>query len=375
MLHFLEHSAINFPKFFSGCVITLKLSTRRRPMKKSRPPSMQFYFRQFAGDEHVMSMDLDAVGAHIILMCAAGASPEGYKIAAGSVPILCRDACRSDTESIPDGIPDEYQRNSADRKLRNLLRNPSDEDYLRIMSQLVSGPWKISPCGQWLVQEGMQRSIEKQKAFSELQSKRASNRWGSPDTGGVPDECRSDTESMPDGMPDGMRKTCSSSSTDIVPSTKVIGTSKKKTPLPPFSELPDKSPLWPGCKYLRMSESENKLAQSWYLKNNFPIELMEFAITEVETWLSGNTKGARDSRKNNSHYRQLYSEWVIDKALKLSEKTKRGSGGGGSGGGNIRNPTITERNQEYFNRKEKELKENDARTNPEIITVDGECLD
>jgi len=66
---------------------------------KERPPSFQFYPRQFSGDDQVMGMDLEAVGAHILLICAAASSPEG---------------CRIDA--------DEYA-------IRMRLRNPSDEAW------------------------------------------------------------------------------------------------------------------------------------------------------------------------------------------------------------------------------------------------------
>jgi len=35
---------------------------------KQRAPAFQFYPRQFAGDDQLMGMDLEAVGAHILLM-------------------------------------------------------------------------------------------------------------------------------------------------------------------------------------------------------------------------------------------------------------------------------------------------------------------
>jgi hypothetical protein len=55
---------------------------------KERPPSFQFYPRQFAGDDRVMGMDLEAIGAHILLMCAAASSP--------GVPHPFRRVCHQD---------------------------------------------------------------------------------------------------------------------------------------------------------------------------------------------------------------------------------------------------------------------------------------
>ncbi len=91
---------------------------------KERSPAFQFYPRQFSGDDQIMAMDLEAIGAHILLMCAAAASPERYRIDA-----------------------DEYA-------IRMRLRNPADADWERIRKQLLSGPWKLSADGKWWVQDG-----------------------------------------------------------------------------------------------------------------------------------------------------------------------------------------------------------------------------
>src|SRR5712671_1518916 len=76
---------------------------------KHRAPAFQFYPRQFAGDDQVGGMDLEAVGAHILLMCAAAASPE---------------RCRIDAE--------EYA-------IRMRVRNPDDAAWQRIKRQLLAG--------------------------------------------------------------------------------------------------------------------------------------------------------------------------------------------------------------------------------------------
>ena len=49
-----------------------------------RAPAFQFYPRQFAGDDVVVAMDLDAIGAHILLMCVAAASPESTEFVPGT---------------------------------------------------------------------------------------------------------------------------------------------------------------------------------------------------------------------------------------------------------------------------------------------------
>lgn len=141
---------------------------------KHRPPAFQFYPRQFAGDDCVMGMDLEAIGAHILLICAAASSPERCRIHA-----------------------DEYA-------IRMRVRNPSDDDWPRIKKQLLSGAWKVSEDGQWWIQNGLQRTLAKEEEFSAKQRGRANARWSSGNAKSVPDTCGSDAAAMPDG--------CSSSS-------------------------------------------------------------------------------------------------------------------------------------------------------------------
>ena len=145
---------------------------------KDRAPAFQFYPRQFAGDDRVMGMDLEAVGAHILLMCAAAASPE---------------RCRIDAE--------EYA-------IRMRLRNPSDEAWQRIKKQLLAGAWKVSPDGKWWIQSGLERTFQKQKEFSEKQRTKANRKWGKDPDEPLPESCQTDAGRSPEGMP----KVCSSSS-------------------------------------------------------------------------------------------------------------------------------------------------------------------
>ena len=149
---------------------------------KERAPAFQFYPRQFSGDDQVMAMDLDAIGAHILLMCNAAASPERYRIEAD------------------------------ERAIRNRVRNPGDRDWKRIRAQLLRGAWKPTTDGLWWEQEGLRRAHEKQQAFSDAQRSRAGARWNAermPDV--VPDGCRTDAGSDAGAVP----KTCSSSSSSI----------------------------------------------------------------------------------------------------------------------------------------------------------------
>ena len=108
----------------------------KRRREKERSPSVQFYFRQFSGDENVQAMDLDVIGAHILLICFAGSSAERYRLV--------------------------YDK----EKLRRLLRNESVQRFEQILAQLLEGAWKISEDGLWIEQHGLHRSLQKQKDFS-----------------------------------------------------------------------------------------------------------------------------------------------------------------------------------------------------------------
>lgn len=153
-----------------------------RSEEKRRAPAFQFFPRQFAGDDHVMAMDLDAVGAHILLMCAATASPEGHRIPA------------------------------EERGLRNRLRNPSQGDWERIKHQLLAGPWKISEDGLWWEQDGLRRTLERQREFSASQQQRARSRYRTNSETGLPSGCPSSAENLPKDIPGGCSSSSSSSS-------------------------------------------------------------------------------------------------------------------------------------------------------------------
>jgi hypothetical protein len=162
---------------------------------KMRSPAFQFYPRQFAGDDAVMAMDLDTVGAHVLLMCAAAASPECHRIGTGSAP-------------------DGSRRDAGERAIRNRLRNPSEEDWQRIKGQLLSGAWKISDDGQWWEQDGLRRTFEKQRAFSKEQQDRANKRYGNSgesEPGYITETTPEDHRNAADGYAGDLPVSCSSS--------------------------------------------------------------------------------------------------------------------------------------------------------------------
>ena len=154
----------------------------------NRPPAFQFYPRQFAADDHVMAMDLDAVGAHILLMCAAAASPEGHRIPAD------------------------------ERAIRTRLRNPSEENWQRIKGQLLGGPWKLSQDQQWWEQDGLRRTFQKQKEFSALQQIRAIRGRHGKSANSLPEGCPVPAREMPKATPESCSSSSSSSSNQSIDS-------------------------------------------------------------------------------------------------------------------------------------------------------------
>jgi hypothetical protein len=153
-----------------------------------------------------MGMDLEAIGAHILLMCAAASSPERYRIDA-----------------------DEYA-------IRMRLRNPSDDDWQRIKKQLLSGAWKVSEDGRSWIQNGLQRTFEKQAEFSDKQRDRANARWSLRDAKSVPDECGTDAPAMPGGCSSSSSSSSNQNITSEPCGSDSDSTRRKKSSLPPITE-------------------------------------------------------------------------------------------------------------------------------------------
>ncbi len=199
--------------------------------QKDRSPAMQFYFRQFAGDENVMAMDLDAVGAHILLMCAAGASEFGYRLA-------------NDWHAIG-----------------NRLRNPKPEDLERIKQQLLAGPWKASKCGKWLEQDGMRRILLKQKEFSAKQRRNALAK-------GQPNESQTTSQTRAKRPSSSSSSSSSTSTNDLTPTVLAVR-SERITYKPKIS----------------MTESEMEEIQT-----EFGVDSVKYYLTVCSDWLCSNGK-------------------------------------------------------------------------------------
>jgi hypothetical protein len=211
----------------------------KRTVLGERAPAFQFYPRQFAGDDQVMGMDLGAIGAHILLICAAASSPDRYRIHA-----------------------DEYA-------IRMRLRNPTDDAWQKIKKQLLAGAWKISEDGKWWIQSGLERTFQKQKDFSEKQSGRAKARWGRNDVESTPVPSRTDAAEMPETMPEACSSSSSSSSKQNITSASSGSDSN--------SARREKSPLAPSEAGLRLAQ----MLKGYILQNNPQAKATE---GQVQKW-------------------------------------------------------------------------------------------
>jgi hypothetical protein len=228
---------------------------------KDRPPAFQFYPRQFAGDDRVMGMDLEAIGAHILLMCTAAASPERYRIDA-----------------------DEYA-------IRMRLRNPSDEAWQRIKKQLLSGAWKVSSDGKWWIQSGLDRTFQKQKKFSDEQRAKAKHRWGKEGAEPVPNACPTDAGTMPEGIPEGCSSSSSSSS-----NLKPVGANLNACPTETMSEgLNSTSVAQSVCQTSGWSGRQ----LIWAMKDAIDFQakqMPELSLEQVAEWLVQSCRAYRTAK-------------------------------------------------------------------------------
>lgn len=88
------------------------------------------------------------------------------------------------------------------------------------------------------------------------------------------------------------------------------------------------SPVAPNCEFFRISEQELAQAQTRYRTNGYPVELIPIAIEVIEGWLAGDTVAAIRARKLPTHYRRLYADWVIQKAVQMRDAKASANGNG-----------------------------------------------
>ena len=284
---------------------------------KERAPSFQFFPRQFTGDDQVTGMDLDAIGAHILLMCYAAASPERYRI-----------RCRSDAGSVPEICGRDAESDAAMHSICMRIRNPSDESWEKIKTQLLAGAWKISADGQFWEQDGLKRTFMKQKEFSERQAQRANAKWCRIDAESMPDRCRNDAGSDAGSMPE----VCSSSSSS---------SSNLKPPLPSFNSAEVAQVLcqangWSGPKMIwalkdaieyqskGMPESSLEQAGEWLVKAYREHEAAKgkFAVGPQRFFSEGRyqqSKPPNQGRKPYDPAEAVIEEYMADTGLSREE--------------------------------------------------------
>lgn len=77
----------------------------------------------------------------------------------------------------------------------------------------------------------------------------------------------------------------------------------------------NRADVWQDCEHFRMSNEEHQKVMTYYANKGYPIALIEHGIAEVDCWLGdGNTPLAIKERNKETHYRRLYSTWVMKAA-------------------------------------------------------------
>lgn len=130
-------------------------------MPKVKGPSIQWYYKQWLGDQKVLGMDWDANGMHFWLI-----NLSVQEDPAGTIPndmALIRRWLR-----LSPGIAGQCQRTN-DPACRC-----SDCIWRRVQPQIFNA-WSLQN-GRWY-QKGVQEAVERQRAFSEGRSLAAKSRW------------------------------------------------------------------------------------------------------------------------------------------------------------------------------------------------------
>ncbi len=176
-------------------------------MPKLSAPAIQWYYRQWLGDQKVLAMDWDANGMHFWLI-----NLSLQEDPAGTIP--------NDTALI-----------------RRWLRNPSDDVWRRVQPQIFSA-WSLAD-GRWH-QQGTKATAERQKAYSESRTEAANARWAKRDAYALRMQCEIDA----------LQSSTSSSIQEQIPP-------RKKRALEPFV-LPDWIPPSVWNAYLEMRQRKGK---------------------------------------------------------------------------------------------------------------------
>lgn len=182
-----------------------------------KSPAFQLYVKQWLGDDKVMLMDWDARGMHVHLMCIAWQQED------------------------PCTLPDD------DEVLKKWLGDPSD--WERVKRQIFRA-WKLEN-GRW-IQQGLLRTFNKQREFSESRKKAAEKRWGK--------ETQDASALHMDSICNALQSSFSSS--DLNKNKEKKKFLKKKIPVPEKFEITEEMKKWANEQGLStdiLTETQNFL--------------------------------------------------------------------------------------------------------------------
>lgn len=358
----------------------MKHSTR---VRRGRPPASLWYWSDYTSDSGVRSLSLLARGLWLECLAIMHAAPTpGYLVLAnGSAP--------------------------STKQLARITGATDDEVEIGIREILENGVASYDGEGR-IFNRRMVREFSRTKTLSETRAavgksggkESAKKRWGQKplvDNQECKQNGKQNKQNDFDGKQTGKQNGKQNPESFPVVSNQtadlVVSKSEAKTPLPipiPFplpipstvpplpTPPPDPgnlltsstsrapSPIVDGCVWFRMSPEEKLLVESVYRKRNLPAELLPYAVQEVEYWLANGSKsGAKQARRNPTHYKQLYATWVVGKAIEAFNQPNRLNGH--KSFGRSASVSVTEHNERFF----KEIENYDTATNDSIIEVDG----
>lgn len=223
-----------------------------------------------------------------------------------------------------------------------LVLGGTEAELTPLIDELISKGVASSDGPGSLISRRMSSMAKLKQTRSKAGSKGASKRWSNQGVETViisdaPDVCHSKTDSKPEAEPlaNGWQNMALSSAT--ASADPKINLSDQRDPTDKKGGSGGgaaRSPVWPGCVYFRMSDSELILAQDYYRKEGLPLELIPHVITEVEQWLTGPdgkpTPKAMTARRSGSHFRRLYASWAIEKGqtrARMAPTTQNGATG------------------------------------------------
>ena len=190
-------------------------------------------------------------------------------------------------------MPERCRIDADEYAIRMRLRNPSDESWQRIKKQLLAGAWKVSDDCEWWIQSGLARTFQKQKEFSDKQRAKANHKWGKGDAEPVPNECRTNAGTMPEGMPK-VRSSSSSSSSNLKP----VGANLNECP-PDAEPMPEGLNSTSVAQVLCQTSGWSGRQLIWALKDAIDFQakqMPELSLEGVGEWLVQSYRAYRTAK-------------------------------------------------------------------------------